>query len=98
MQRQHAPVDPGVAANAYFVGGPVHNDFEYLGDGNTFMQGGTWNASEGDPAQLKQPIQTLNTLQGGFGRNTLIGGNLSSAGYDAEKAPQWNVLIANPAQ
>jgi hypothetical protein len=76
----------------------VHNEFEYEGTGNTFMQGGTWNASNGDPAQLKQPIQTLNTLQGGFGQNTLIGGNLSSAGYDAEKAPRWNVLNANPAE
>jgi hypothetical protein len=91
-------VDPGVKANVYFLGGHMGNDFEYLGSGNTFMQGGTWNASQGDPAQLKQPIQTLNTLVGGFGQNTLIGGNLSSAGYNAEKAPQWNVLIANPAE
>ena len=62
------------------------------------MKGGTWNALNGDPAQLKPPIATLNTLQGGFGKNTLVGGDLSGQGYDAEKMAQWNVLIANPGE
>ena len=91
-------VDQGVAAGAYLIGGPYGNDFQYLGNGNTYMEGGTWDSSQGDPAQLKHPIQTLNTLQGGFGQNTLIGGNLSDQGYDAEKQAAWNLLIANPAE
>jgi hypothetical protein len=91
-------VDQGVAASAYFIGGPHGNDFQYLGNGSTYMVGGTWDASQGNPAQLKTPIQTLNTLQGGFGQNTLIGGDLSAKGYDAEKQAAWNMLIANPAE
>ena len=91
-------VDQGVAASAYLIGGPYGNDFQYLGNGNTYMKGGTWDSSQGDPAQLKKPIQTLNTLQGGFGQNTLIGGNLSSQGLRRREAGAWNMLIANPAE
>ncbi len=91
-------VDRGVAASAYLIGGPHGNDFQYLGNGDTYMVGGTWDSSQGDPAKLKAPIQTLNTLQGGFGQNTLIGGDLSAKGYDAEKQAAWNMLIANPAE
>ncbi|MFI5457668.1 MAG: hypothetical protein ACHRXM_19680 [Isosphaerales bacterium] len=91
-------VDQGVAASAYCIGGPHGNDFQYMGTGNTYMKGGTWDVSQGNPGQLKKPIQTLNTLQGGFGQNTLIGGDLSAKGYDAEKQAAWNMLIANPAE
>ena len=80
------------------IGGAHGNDFQYLGNGNTYMVGGSWDSSQGNPAQLKSPIQTLNTLQGGFGQNTLIGGDLSAKGFDAEKQAAWNMLIANPAE
>ena len=96
--RETVTVDQGVAASAYMIGGGYGNDFQYLGNGNTYMKGGTWNSSQGDPAKLKPSIQTLNTLQGGFGQNTLIGGDLSNKGFDAEKQAQWNMLIANPAE
>jgi hypothetical protein len=91
-------VDPDVVANAYMIGGGDGNDFQYLGNGNSYMVGGTWNTGHGDPAQLSTPIITMNTLQGGFGQNTLVGGNLSSAGYNSEKQASWNILCANPAE
>jgi hypothetical protein len=105
--KQHRPesvlVDPGVKANAYFIGGPVHNSFTYLGGGDTYMRGGTWLANQGSPSSPNpnlvklNPVQTLNTFQGGYGKNTLIGGDLIANGYTEEKNAAWNMLVASPA-
>ncbi len=109
---ENVTVDKGVHANAYFIGSGYQNAFDYSGDGDTYMVGGTWDGHLGDPAtpisytaNKLAPVSQMNTLIGGSRHNTLIGGNLSAPGfyyhgptlgYPSEQAPQWNVLIGGP--
>ncbi|MHB1423146.1 MAG: hypothetical protein ACYC3I_08120 [Gemmataceae bacterium] len=113
---ENVEVDKGannavVHANAYFIGGPYQNSFDYSGDGDTYMVGGTWGL-EDDPSDGQRlsadynlaPVTVMNTLIGGSGHNTLVGGNLSGEahpispanGYPSEQSPQWNQLIGGP--
>ncbi len=95
-------VESGVQANAYYIGGTYQNSFDYSGKGDTYMVGGTWDGRLSDPAL--DHLSHMNTLIGGSGHNTLIGGNLSSPyfvgdsnlGHPVERTPQWNLLVGGP--
>jgi hypothetical protein len=98
-------VDPGVHANVVCFGGSNQNNFQYGGDGDCYMAGGTWNAATSlpetggtkgppyDPNTNPNGSQTLNTLGGGSGHNYLLGGGLSSAFPNAQElTASWNVV------
>jgi hypothetical protein len=83
-------VDEGIDANVALFGGSNVSDFEYDGDGDCYMEGGTWDGM----AKLPKATQTLNTLVGGGLRshNYLLGGGVTY-GAPEEYAPSWNVLV-----
>jgi hypothetical protein len=97
---ENITVDSGIDANVALFGGANVSEFNYEGDGDAYLAGGTYDGMAQVPGDIYHTT-TFNTLVGGSGHNYLLGGelnpNVPNGGgvdvYDYLSYPaSWNVL------